>query len=44
MIIDDEDKDLNLYLRQGMPVNIRIPLENSVARGKTEDLDAAGIE
>ena len=44
VIIDDEDKDLNLYLRQGMPVNIRIPLENSVARGKTEDLDAAGIE
>ena len=44
VIIDDEDKDLNFYLRQGMPVNIRIPLENSVARGKTEDLDAAGIE
>ncbi len=33
VIIDDEDEKLNLYLRQGMPVNIRIPLEEEVLEG-----------
>ena len=33
VIVDDEDEDLNLYLRQGMPVNIRIPLEGIVLGG-----------
>lgn len=34
VIVDDDDKDLNLYLRQGMPVNIRIPLEDIVQNEK----------
>jgi len=33
VIIDDEDEKLNLYLRQGMPVNIRIPLEQEILGG-----------
>ncbi len=33
VIIDDEDENLNLYLRQGMPVNIEIPLESTVLGG-----------
>ncbi len=33
VIIDDEDEKLNLYLRQGMPVNIRVPLEEEILNG-----------
>ncbi len=32
VIIDEDNGDLNLYLRQGMPVNIRIPLETAEDR------------
>ncbi len=35
VIVDDEDENLNLYLRQGMPVNIRIPLDGAVLGGQT---------
>lgn len=34
VIVDDENDDLNLYLRQGMPVNIRIPLEENIQNDK----------
>ena len=27
VIVDEDDEELNLYLRQGMPVNIKIPLD-----------------
>ncbi len=33
VIIDDEDEKLNLYLRQGMPVNITIPLQDEALEG-----------
>ncbi len=33
VIVDEDDEKLNLYLRQGMPVNIRIPLEASSSGG-----------
>lgn len=32
VIVDDEDENLNLYLRQGMPVNVRIPLDCAVTK------------
>ena len=36
VIIDDNDNELNLYLRQGMPVDIRIPLEMATAEEKQD--------
>ena len=34
--IIDNDNELNLYLRQGMPVDIRIPLEMATAEEKQD--------